>query len=232
LARHTVNDILLSLITIKSPYPPHLLSLLESSLIYLSDNASDEIYQLSLPEQFISKGWTLLQGIIIFEVFGSSDKRASKNLTEDINTLLTWTTDLKKLPELPFEKASVELLPSAEFLQDIYLRLELLQAIHRTSDFLSSRMKGLPSASKDIPKKIKTAAQEAGKTINQVGTDWKNALKKEGTVMIDKLLAASVTGDDVTEILDLQSGPRYVGPLEVCDAAIDAVEGVEKVRVG
>jgi hypothetical protein len=224
------------LLTIKSPSPPHLLSLLGSSLTYLADNAEDSIYQLSTSEQFITGGWTILQRIIIHLLVESTDPWASKSVAKDIDSLLAWTNALKSTaaPKLPPKGSDIgDILPTADLLQDSFLRIEVLQAIARTADtIISTKPKSVPASSKDTLGKAKSIAVEAGKAINKAASEWKRSIKNQGTAMVSKLLAAGVTGDDVGDILELGGGTRVVSIQEVLDAAIDSVEGLEKVRVG
>lgn len=247
LARHTVNDILLSLPTLKTPLPPYLVSLLGSSLAYLTDNASDSIYQLTLSEQFVAGGWTLLQRIIIHLFISASDPFASKNVSKDIDSLLAWTSALQKTPAPQLPKPATadpgDLLPTADLLQDTFLRLEVLQAIARTAADIASASASasanakakaaLPAPAKAALAKTKAAAVDAGKAINAAARAWRDSVKSHGSALVSRLLAAGATGDDVAEILELGSGggSRVVGVQEVLEAAIDSIEGVEKVRV-
>jgi N-terminal acetyltransferase B complex non-catalytic subunit len=230
LARHTINDIIVSLPSLKAPPPPYLLALLSTNVAYLTDNSSDASYQLTSSEQSMAVGWTMLQGIICYLILGPENKWASKSIGKEIDQLFIWTLNLKSLPEVP----PLGLLPQADIIQDLYLRLEMLQAVFNVAQFASTvvKTKKLPQGAKDTLPKILSIAIDAGKLINSAAAKWKEHLKRENVALVNKLMSSTATGDDVAEILELSHEATIIDARAILEAAIDTVEGLESVKVG
>jgi hypothetical protein len=215
---------------LKAPAPPYLLALLSSNLAYLAENSSDAIYQLSSSEQSVAVGWSMVQSVICYLVLGYEHQWASKNIDKDFEQLLDWTSNLKNLPELP----PTGLLPQEDIIQDLYLLFEVLQAVFNTAQYASSVMKSkkLPLGARDTLQKISNIAIDCGKLINSAAANWKECLKRENIGLVKRLMSSGATGDDVAEILELSPEADIIDAQAILEAAIDSVEGLEKVKVG
>jgi hypothetical protein len=183
------------------------------------------MYQLTSSEQFVSTGWDTIGRILCTAFSVSPEKFGSKNIGKEFSSLASWTEQLKTLPKLPTDDP----LPQVDVIQELFLRLEVLQTIVRLVDFASTA-KGI-SVPKDTLSKIKTSAKESGKAINEAAAKWKQKLSGLGAGLISKMLKAGVTGEDVSDILDLGDIEKLVSSREILNVAMDTVEGLEKVKV-
>jgi hypothetical protein len=210
---------------IKAPLAPYLSSLLISNLTYLAENSSDATYQLTSSEQFVSFGWDTIGRILCSIYSVSPEKFGSKNVVREFSALASWTAQSKSTPKF----AQDDPLPQVDVIQELYLRIELLQTIVRLVDF-ASNAKGI-SVPKETLAQIKSSAKEGGRAINESATKWKQKLIGLGSGPISQMLKAGVTGEDVSDIIDLGDIEKLVSSREILNVALDTVEGLEKVKV-
>jgi hypothetical protein len=227
LARHTVNDLLQTLLASKAPYPASQLCIFDIQIKYLKANKDDKMYQLTPSEQLISIGWDRLQPLICAVILGPESPHASSNIKKDSGALLDWLKDTNYAAPTTHRP-----LPQADVLQDMFLRLELLKACDKfcTVALAAAKQKGhllhgkLPA---DVIQKAKALVADNVKAIRGYAQTWKKAVEKGSKAEVLRLLKDGPTGDDIMQLWEAD----WSTPRDIVESAIDALDGVIKVKL-
>lgn len=185
------------------------------------------MYQLSPSEQLISIGWDRLQPLIFVLMLGPQSSHASSNVKKDSSALFDWLKDTSYS-----SPTNHRLLPQADILQDMFLRLEMLKVYDKFCEvaLTAAKQKGhhlhgkLPA---DIIQKAKTVVADNAKAIRSYAQTWKKKVEKGGKAAVLRLLKDGPTGDDIMRFWEAD----WSTPGEIMESAIDALDGVIKVKL-
>jgi hypothetical protein len=237
LARHTVNDIALTLLTGKPPFPAHLIATLRTQRAYLDANAADQTYQLTPGEQVVAAGWDLLLSLAAHAALGPDDALAARgDPARAVERLRHHLQDAAfAAPALAGDRERAEKaeapLPSAESLADAFLRAELLLAAQAAADALA---RTATSATKGaaVPRQalieLRAAARERRADLGEFARRWGAELRGRGARDVGAMLGRGGVGEDVLGLLEGWDGVDGVVQ-GVVASAVDAVDGLVKV---
>ncbi|KAF2666048.1 hypothetical protein BT63DRAFT_48014 [Microthyrium microscopicum] len=229
LARQTTNTLLIHLLTTKPPHEPYLLPLLDTSVSYLESNISDISYQLTPAELAIAPAWDALLPLVAWLILGPSDTRASKNIAKDITAFAGLLSALEKAPEH-------DVLPSSEAVHAFYLRYDILLAARTFVDAATLATKGKSPIAKSVPiaalKSVTSAVDAASRVLREAGSSWRDSVKREGKKVVQELVGAGATGEEIGELFSEVGGWSVDGVVkDIVESAVDALDGLSKVKV-
>jgi hypothetical protein len=183
--------------------------------------------------------------------------KVSQSRISDLAALTSFVTAFAStIPSAP-EAKPADLIPSTDVIQDLFLRLELLQTLYKLHDVLSKLTSGKEKAdprakelvdeqrankTQNLSKILTELSQsitKQGKDIQELSKAWVSKLQKSGPGgTVGKLLEMGPTGEDLAGILEVwlnQEGNENMKEertTEFWGAAIDGVEGVGRVKLG
>jgi hypothetical protein len=194
------------------------------------------MYQLTDSEQYVSVGWDHLTPLTCWLTLGADDPRASKDIKTDTKALLNWVQGTSLKPSSPQDDDDpLSNLPTAETVQDLFLRAEVLKAVHVFCDAATtaSKLKGSAAAKHMQPNLItqtRAAAVQSFQSIRDFALEWKKRMREAGTDMVTGLLAMDDTGEDVRELMG-EAWSKEETIQDIVESAVDAIDGLTKVRL-
>jgi ElaB/YqjD/DUF883 family membrane-anchored ribosome-binding protein len=237
LARHTLNDLLQTMLAWKSPTPASQVRILTDAIAHLSSHPESFTAELTPSEQVMSHGWDLLQPITVNLILGPTHAHAAADLKAATAALSAWlTTDL---PTALYPAAASTgpscILPHHTRLHTLYLHLEFLKAALRLVDAAAAlaKQKAHHAHSKipaDALEGVRKAVREQGESVRRRAREMKKRLERGGA---DEVLAAfrsgGAVGEAVAGLVGEQRMKRYARAF--VESAVEAVDGVLKVKV-
>jgi hypothetical protein len=208
--------------------------MLFESIEYLQKNSATKTAELTSFECEVSGGWDLLQPLAINLVLGSTAPHASEDIKKAFSVILESLSTTR----LAFTSLGPSIFPNWTFFHTRFLYLELFKAYDKLADtaLTLSKQKSHHAFNKvplDAVQKIKKEVRGVAELIQKHAKELKKLLEEKGLQDVVNEMKNDGDGEVgrmVEEVIGKEKMKLYTR--EFVESAVEALDGVGKVRVG